>query len=127
MSHGDYSHAAQHKRSVLRRPDFIIKFYFKRSASDLVLSSDCCHWDITVHIFMKLMALGPAAVTVLELTECINSLPSKPKMALASTPLRCTSKRYCSLTADPKCSVRLTRKCGFHFIGSFFPKYIPMS
>lgn len=60
---------------------------------------------------------------VLELTECINSLPSKPKMALASFPLCYTSKRYSSLTADPKCSVLP----GFHFIGSFFPKYIPMS
>jgi len=50
------------EKKLLRRPD-IIKFHFKLSASDLVLSSDCCHWDITVHIFMKLMALGPAAVT----------------------------------------------------------------
>lgn len=51
---------AQKKR--LRRPDFIIKFYFKWSASDLVLSPDCCHWGITGHILMKLTALGLAAV-----------------------------------------------------------------
>lgn len=108
------------QKQHLRRPDFIIKFYFKRSASVLVFSSDCCHWDIMVHIFLKLMASGPAAVTVLEVTKCISSLPSKTKMALASTPLCYTSKRYCSLTADPKCSLLLTRKCGFHFIGSFF-------
>lgn len=115
------------QKQHLSRPDFIIKFYFKLSASDLVLSSDCCHWDITVHIFKKLIAVGPAAVTVLEHRECINSVPSKPNMAPASTPLCYTSKRCCSLTADPKCSVLLTHKCGFHFIGSFFPKYIPMS
>jgi len=55
---------AQHKSSMLGELTFIIKFYFKLSASDLDLSPDCCHWDITVHIFtMKLMVLGPSSVT----------------------------------------------------------------
>lgn len=80
------------QKQHLSRPDFIIKFYFKLSASDLVLPSDCCHWDITVHIFMKLTALGPAAVTVFEGRERINSVPSKPNMASASTPLSYTSR-----------------------------------
>lgn len=44
------------QKQHLSRPDFIIKFYFKLSALDLVLSSDCCHWDITVHVFMKSIA-----------------------------------------------------------------------
>lgn len=30
------------QKRCLRRPDFITKFYFKLSASNLVLSSDCC-------------------------------------------------------------------------------------
>lgn len=115
------------QKQHLSRPDIIIKFYFKLSASDLVLSSDCYHWEITVSIFMKLIVLGPAAVTALECREYINSVPSEPNMAPASTTLCYTSKRCCSLTANPKCSVLLTHKCGFYFIGSFFLKYIPMS